>query len=243
MKHNYITMDIDLVSSNYDESGNIAVTTKEVAFPINIGYDQPEKLASLIAYACNSHRSYLYAVQASKEAGKKERNSDIINRLGEAQEQAEKYTASLSEEERVGINLLAYVIDNKTHSTYNHKGERVMRVPEGGVDVLASFRDYTQGRIKLHELKSIILAFSDSLNRIPYLKNRTMKITDEEVQELVNMYTGNSQRRRMNRQGINAQRITKDKLIEQIILIELKKIFQFQEIVTVKKKIIEVATF
>lgn len=235
------TITIKFVSSQYDiETGVIKVSEKEVAFPENVTMNHGQ-LENALQAVISTHRSFLYSQQSANEASKKEPNSDTLDRLQEAMTACnDSYTAwtADTEEEYRGVKLLAYCIDTAMHSTFLN-GKRVMAVPAGGTDLLASFRDYKDKRISFGELKKQAVAFGEGFNDIPFLKDRTIRFTDEDIKALVAMYEGIGQPLRWNKKGINGKRITKASLLQQIGLMALKKSFKFSEAETKTKKVVE----
>lgn len=234
------TFELKLIGNDYDEeTGKIAVSTRAYAFPVNIGFELAE-LEKGVQYASASHRAYNYTMMASIEGKKKIPNNALLDRLADAVTACNAYTVSnMDADVKHGFDLLAYVLDPATHTTYLN-GKRVMRLPDGAVDMLNAFTAYGNGTCKQGDVKKAVVTFSEGLNKIPYLKNRTMKITDAEVGELIDMYTGKSQVRKMNKRGIEQRRITRDKLVEQVLLLEFSKVFKFEK---VEKEKEAVATF
>lgn len=235
------TITIKFVSNRYDEeTGVIKVSEKDIAFPENVTLDISTMTNALQA-VISSHRSFLYSQQSANEASKKEPNSDTLDRLQEAMtvcnDSYSAWTASTDEEYR-GVKLLAYCIDNTMHSTFLN-GKRVMAVPAGGTDLLTAFRDYKDKRISFGELKKQAIAFGEGFNDIPFLKDRTIRFTDEDVKALIAMYEGIGQPLRWNKKGINGKRITKASLLQQVGLMALKKAFKFSEAENKTKKVVE----
>lgn len=235
------TITIKFVSNRYDEeTGVIKVSEKEIAFPENVTMNH-EQLENALQAVISSHRSFLYSQQSANEASKNEPNSDTLDRLQEAMtacnDSYTAWTASTDEEYR-GIKLLAYCIDTSMHST-SLNGKRVMSVPAGGTDLLTAFRDYKDKRISFGELKKQAVAFGEGFNDIPFLKDRSIRFTDEDVKALVSMYEGIGQPLRWNKKGINGKRITKASLLQQVGLMALKKSFKFSEAETKAKKVVE----
>ena len=235
------TITIKFVSNRYDEeTGVIKVSEKEIAFPENVTMNY-EQLENALQAVISSHRSFLYSQQSANEASKNEPNSDTLDRLQEAMtacnDSYSAWTASTDEEYR-GVKLLAYCIDTAMHSTFLN-GKRVMAVPAGGTDLLTAFRDYKDKRLSFGELKKQAVAFGEGFNDIPFLKDRTIRFTDEDVKALVSMYEGIGQPLGWNKKGINGKRITKASLLQQIGLMALKKSFKFSEAETKTKKVVE----
>lgn len=234
------TVTIKFVSNRYDENGAIKVSEKEIAFPENVTLDIATMTKALQA-VISSHRSFLYSQQSANEASKNEPNSDTLDRLQEAMTTCNNsysaWTASTDEEYR-GVKLLAYCIDNAMHSTFLNS-KRVMAVPAGGTDLLTAFRDYKDKRLSFGDLKKQVIAFGEGFNDIPFLKDRTIKFTDDDVKALVSMYEGIDQPLRWNKKGINGKRITKASLLQQVGLMALKKSFKFAEAETKAKKVVE----
>lgn len=234
------TIKIKFVSNQYDENGAIKVSKKEIAFPENVTMDHAQLEKALLS-VISSHRSFLYSQQSANEASKKEPNDTILERLSDAENACEgvnPYWNAGTDEEYRGVKLLAYCIDNAMHSTFLN-GKRVMAVPAGGTDLLTAFRDYKDKRISFGELKKQVIAFGEGFNDIPFLKDRTIKFTDEDVKALVSMYEGIGQPLRWNKKGINGKRITKASLLQQVGLMALKKSFKFSEAETKTKKPVE----
>lgn len=234
------TFNLNLIGNDYDElTGEIAVSTRAYAFPVNIGFELAE-LEKGVQYASASHRAYNYIMASSIEAKKKVPNNALLDRLNDAISACNAYTVSdMDADAKRGFDLLAYVLDPATHTTYLN-GKRVMRLPDGAIDMLNAFTAYGNGTCKQGDVKKAVITFSEGLNKIPYLKNRTMKITDAEVGELIDMYTGRAQVRKMNKRGIEQRRVTRDKLVEQVLLLEFSKVFKFEK---VEKEKEAVATF
>lgn len=234
------TITIKFVSSQYDENDAIKVSEKDIAFPENVTLDISTMTDALQA-VISSHRSFLYSQQSANEASKKEPNSDTLNRLQEAINACnDSYTAWTGDTvgEFRSVQLLAYCIDTAMHSTFLN-GKRVMSVPAGGTDLLTAFRDYKDKRISFGELKKQAVIFGEGFNDIPFLKDRTIRFTDEDVKALVAMYEGIGQPLRWNKKGINGKRITKASLLQQVGLMALKKAFKFAEAETKTKKVVE----
>lgn len=235
------TITIKFVSNRYDEeTGVIKVSEKEIAFPENVTMNY-EQLENALQAVISSHRSFLYSQQSANEASKNEPNSDTLDRLQEAMtvcnDSYSTWNASTDEEYR-GVKLLAYCIDTSMHSTFLN-GKRVMAVPAGGTDLLTAFRDYKDKRLSFGELKKQAVTFGEGFNDIPFLKDRSIRFTDEDVKALVSMYEGIGQPLRWNKKGINGKRITKASLLQQVGLMALKKSFKFSEAETKTKKVVE----
>lgn len=235
------TITIKFVSSRYDEeTGVIKVSEKEIAFPENVTMNH-EQLESALQSVISSHRSFLYSQQSANEASKNEPNSDTLERLQEAitacNDSYSAWNAGTDEEYR-GVKLLAYCIDTAMHSTFLN-GKRVMNIPAGGTDLLTAFRDYKDKRLSFGELKKQAVAFGEGFNDIPFLKDRTIRFTDDDVKALVAMYEGIGQPLHWNKKGINGKRITKASLLQQVGLMALKKAFKFSEAETKTKKVVE----
>lgn len=235
------TITIKFVSNRYDEeTGVIKVSEKEIAFPENVTMN-PKQLENALQAVISSHRSFLYSQQSANEASKNEPNSDTLDRLQEAMTACnDSYSAWTGDsvEEFRGVQLLAYCIDTAMHSTFLNS-KRVMSVPAGGTDLLTAFRDYKDKRLSFGELKKQAVAFGEGFNDIPFLKDRTIKFTDDDVKALVAMYEGINQPLRWNKKGINGKRITKASLLQQVGLMALKKSFKFSEAETKTKKVVE----
>lgn len=232
------TFELNLIGNDYDEqTGKIAISTRAYAFPVNIGFELAE-LEKGVQYASASHRAYNYTMVASIEGKKKVPNNALLDRLADAVTACNAYTApNMDDDAKHGFDLLAYVLDPATHSTYLN-GKRVLRLPDGAIDMLNAFTAYSNGIYKQADVKKAVITFSEGLNKIPYLKNRTMKVTDTEVDELIDMYTGRSQARKWNKRGIEQRRITRDKLVEQVLLLELSKVFKFEKVEKEKEKVV-----
>lgn len=235
------TITIKFIGNRYDEeTGVIKVSEKEIAFPENVTMNY-EQLENALQAVISSHRSFLYSQQSANEASKNEPNSDTLDRLQEAMTVCnDSYSAWTGDsvEEFRGVQLLAYCIDTAMHSTFLN-GKRVMSVPAGGTDLLTAFRDYKDKRLSFGELKKQVVAFGEGFNDIPFLKDRTIRFTDEDVKALVSMYEGIGQPLRWNRKGINGKCITKASLLQQVGLMALKKSFKFSEAETKTKKVVE----
>lgn len=230
------TITLKLVSNQYDENNAIKVTEKDVAFPENVTLDRVT-MEHALQTVISSHRYFLYSQASAKEGSKNEPNMETVTRLDEAGQTCvdnNPYWEAESEEEYHGIQFLAFCIDNAMHRTYLN-GKAVMMLPAGGTDILASFRDYKEGRIAFSELKKKVVSFAEGLNNIPFLKDRTIRFTDEDINYLVSMYKGIGQPLRWNKKGINARKVTKASLIQQIGLFALHKTFKFTEEEKVKK--------
>lgn len=235
------TITIKFVSNRYDEeTGVIKVSEKELAFPENITLDI-NTMQNALQAVISSHRSFLYSQQSANEASKKEPNNDTLDRLQEAMtacnDSYSAWTASTDEEYR-GVQLLAYCIDTSMHSTFLN-GKRVMSIPAGGTDLLTAFRDYKDKRLSFGELKKQAVIFGEGFNDIPFLKDRSIRFTDDDVKALISMYEGIGQPLRWNRKGINGKCITKASLLQQVGLMALKKSFKFSEAETKTKKVVE----
>lgn len=234
------TITLKFVGNKYDENGTIKISEKEIAFPENVTLDIATMTNALQA-VISSHRFFLYSQQSANEAKKNEPNSDTLDRLQEAMDTCDNnhpaWTASTDEEYR-GVKLLAYCIDTAMHSTFLN-GKRVMAVPAGGTDLLTAFRDYKDKRLSFGDLKKQVIEFGEGFNNIPFLKDRTIKFTDDDVKALVSMYEGIDQPLRWNKKGINGKRITKASLLQQIGLMALKKSFKFSEAEAKAKKVVE----
>ena len=232
------TFELKLIGNDYnEETGEIAISTRAYAFPINIGFELAE-LEKGVQYASASHRAYNYTMMASIESKKKVPNNALLDRLNNAVSACNAYTVqNMDADAKHGFDLLAYVLDPATHTTYLN-GKRVMRLPDGAIDMLNAFTAYGNGTCKQGDVKKAVIAFSEGLNKIPYLKNRTIKITDAEVGELIDMYTGKSQARKWNKRGIEQRHITRDKLVEQVLLLELSKVFKFEKVEKEKEKVV-----
>lgn len=234
------TITIKFVSNRYDENDAIKVSEKEIAFPENVTLDASTMTKALQTVIC-SHRLYLYEQASALESKKTEPNDAILERLSDAESACEginPYWNAGSDEEYRGVKLLAYCIDTAMHSTFLN-GKRVMAVPAGGTDLLTAFRDYKDKRISFSELKKQVIEFGEGFNDIPFLKDRTIKFTDDDVKALVSMYEGIDQPLRWNKKGINGKRITKASLLQQVGLMALKKSFKFAEAETKAKKVVE----
>lgn len=235
------TMTINFVSNRYDEeTGNIKVTAKEVAFPENVTLNHA-LLENALQNVITSHRAYLYTVQAGIEGSKKEPNNDKVTRFDEAvmacNANCPAWTADSDEEHR-GIELLAYCIDNAMHRTFLN-GKPVMHLPAGGTDLLTAFSDYKHKRISFGDLKKKVVAFGEAFNDIPFLKDRTIHFNDKDVEGLVNMYEGIGQPLKWNKKGIKGRTVTKAMLIQQVGLLALQKTFKFTEEEKKGKKVVE----
>lgn len=235
------TITIKFVGNQYDEETSaIKISEKEVAFPENVTMNQ-SALEDALQAVISSHRFFLYSQQSANEASKKEPNTDTINRLQDAMDACDNnhpaWTTNTNEEYR-GVKLLAYCIDNAMHRTFLN-GKPVMNLPAGGTDLLTAFRDYKDKRISFGDLKKQAVSFGEGFNDISFLKDRTIKFTDEDVKALVAMYEGINQPLRWNKKGINGRRITKASLLQQVGLMALKKSFKFAEAETKTKKVVE----
>lgn len=230
-------INIVFVSNNYDTDKNtIKLTEKTFAYPTNVTLDCAALQAAL-QNVVSAHRSYLYRYASSIEAGKKEPNAATLKRLEDAIEQCDYNTPvyeTANDDEFHGIQLLAYAVDNAMHKSYlNNKP--VMNMPHGGANLLTAFRDYKDGRCKFSDLKKECISFVEQVNNIPFLKDRTIKLNDDDVMELYNMYVGIGQVERWNKKGISGRCITKTALIQQVILKALKKSFKFEAVETAKR--------
>lgn len=236
------TMTINFVSNQYDEeTGNIKVTSKEVAFPDNVSINLG-LLENALQYVISSHRAFLYSQQSAKEGSKKEPNNDVITRLdmaaSECYANCPAWTAD-SDEEYKGVQLLAFCIDNAMHRTFLN-GKPVMYLPADGTDLLTAFGDYKHKRISFGDLKKKVVAFGESFNNIPFLKDRTIHFNDKDVEGLVNMYEGIGQPLKWNKKGIKGRTVTKAMLVQQVGLLALQKTFKFSEAEEKKgKKVVE----
>lgn len=234
------TITIKFVGNQYDENGAIKVSEKDIAFPENVTLDIGTMTNALQA-VISTHRSFLYSQQSANEASKKEPNNDTLNRLQDAMTACnDSYSAWTGDTvgEFRAVQLLAFCIDTSMHSTFLN-GKRVMSVPAGGTDLLTAFRDYKDKHISFGELKKQAVAFGEGFNDIPFLKDRTIRFTDEDIKALVAMYEGIGQPLRWNKKGINGKRITKASLLQQVGLMALKKAFKFSEAETNTKKVVE----
>lgn len=230
-------INIIFVSNNYDtDKGTIKLTEKTFAYPTNVTINCPA-LQTALQNVISEHRSYLYTCTRSIEAGKKEPNTTTIERFDDAialcEHNTPAYEAANDDEYR-GMQLLAYAVDNSMHRSYLN-GKPVMNMPHGGADLLTAFRDYKDGRCKFGDLKKECISFVEQVNGIPFLKNRTIKLNDDDVTELYNMYIGIGQVQRWNKKGINGRCVTKTALLQQVILKALKKSFKFEAVETVKR--------
>lgn len=229
------TITIKFVSNQYDDNGTIKVSEKDIAFPENVTLDIGTMTNALQTVVC-SHRSFLYAQVSALEAKKKEANQTILERLGDAESACERINPHWSgnDEEYRAVQLLAFCIDSAMHSSYLN-GKRVMNLPTGGTDLLTAFSDYKNKRIAFSDLKKKVVTFGEGFNDIPFLKDRTIRFTDEDINNLVSMYNGIGQPLTWNKKGIKGRQVTKAKLIQQIGLIALKKAFKFSEPVKTEK--------
>lgn len=229
------TITIKFVSNQYDEKNTIKVSEKDIAFPENVTLDITT-MTNALQTVVSSHRSFMYAQASALEAKKSEPNDTVIKRLGEAENacaNCNPYWTGNDEEYRA-VQLLAFCIDTAMHSTFLN-GKRVMNIPAGGTDLLTAFSDYKNNRISFGELKRKAVAFGEGFNDIPFLKDRTIRFTDEDINNLVSMYKGIGQPLTWNKKGINGRQVTKAKLIQQIGLMALKKAFKFSESVKTEK--------
>ena len=235
------TMTINFVSNQYDEeTGDIKVTAKDVAFPENVTLDQ-NALQNALQNVISGHRAFLYCQQSAKEGSKKEPNNDIITRLDVASSECyancPAWTADSDEEHR-SVQLLAYCIDNAMHRTF-FNGKPVINLPTGGTDLLTAFSDYKHKRISFGDLKKKVVTFGEAFNDIPFLKDRTIHFNDKDVEGLINMYEGIGQPLKWNKNGIKGRTVTKAMLIQQIGLLALQKTFKFTEEEKKGKKVVE----
>lgn len=234
------TMNLVFVSNQYDEeTGNIKVTAKEVAFPENVTLNE-SALEKALQNVISSHRAFLYSQQRANEAKKKEPNNDIIARLDEAITTCDSYTPVWLGDDNVyrSVQLLAYCIDNAMHRTFLN-GKPVMFLPADGTDLLTAFSDYKHKRISFGDLKKKVVTFGESFNDIPFLKDRTIHFNDKDVEGLVNMYEGIGQPLKWNKKGIKGRTVTKAMLIQQVGLLALQKTFKFTEEEKKDKKVVE----
>lgn len=236
-----MAMTINFVSNQYDEeTGDIKVTAKEVAFPENVTLNQ-SLLENALQTVISGHRAYLYTVQAGIEGSKKEPNNDKVTRFNDAvtacNDNCPAWTADSDEEYR-GIQLLAYCIDNAMHRTFLN-GKPVMFLPADGTDLLTAFSDYKNQRISFGDLKKKVVAFGEAFNDIPFLKDRTIHFNDKDVEGLVNMYKGIGQPLKWNKKGIKGRTVTKAMLVQQVGLLALQKTFKFTEEEKKGKKVVE----
>ena len=213
------TITIKFVSNQYDENGAIKVSEKDIAFPENVTLDIGTMTNALQTVIC-SHRSFMYTQVSALEAKKTEPNEAILERLDDAQ--------------NVCTRVNTHCIDSAMHSSYLN-GKRVMNLPASGTDLLTAFSDYKNNRIAFGDLKKKVVAFGEGFNDIPFLKDRTIRFTDEDINNLVSMYKGIGQPLTWNKKGINGRQVTKAKLIQQVGLIALKKAFKFSEPIKTEK--------
>lgn len=235
----------ELALVNVTSDGEVKTTYKEYALPVNVTIETANcSLRDGLQHCINRVRMDSFIYKNNHEGKKNVPNESLITLYNVAMDRIDTLEADidisgLSDEELDGLHLMAYCLDSATHSTY-FNGKRVMRIPSGGTDVISAFSAYEEGRIAFKDLKATVLDFSDKLNRIPFLRNRTMKMTDDDLNDLIAMHSGKGQVRRWNKHGINARKVTKDKLIEQIVLMELERVFKFEELETVKRnKVVE----
>lgn len=233
------TITIKFVSNQYDENGAIKVSEKDIAFPENITLDITT-MTNALQTVISSHRSYLYEQASALEAKKSEPNQIVLERLGDAESACSRNNPQWTgnNEEYRGIQLLAFCIDSAMHSSYLN-GKRVMNLPASGTDLLTAFSDYKNNRIAFGDLKKKVVAFGEGFNDIPFLKDRTIRFTDEDINNLVSMYKGIGQPLTWNKKGINGRQVTKAKLLQQVGLMALKKSFKFSEAETKTKKVVE----
>lgn len=229
------TITIKFVSNQYDENGTIKVSEKDIAFPENVTLDI-NTMTNALQTVISSHRSYLYMQASALEAKKSEPNQVVLERLGDAESACSRNNPHWTgnDEEYRGVQLLAFCIDSAMHSSYLN-GKRVMNLPASGTDLLTAFSDYKNNRIAFGELKKKVVAFGECFNDIPFLKDRTIRFTDEDINNLVSMYKGIGQPLTWNKKGINGRQVTKAKLVQQVGLMALKKAFKFSESVKTEK--------
>lgn len=229
------TITIKFVGNQYDENGAIKVSEKDIAFPENVTLDIAT-MTNALQTVISSHRSFLYAQASALEAKKAEPNDAIIERLNDAENTCADFNPQWTgnDEEYRAVQLLAFCIDTAMHSSYLN-GKRVMNLPAGGTDLLTAFSDYKNNRISFGELKKKVVAFGEGFNDIPFLKDRTIRFTDDDINNLISMYKGIGQPLTWNKRGINGRQVTKAKLIQQIGLMALKKAFKFSESVKTEK--------
>ena len=229
------TITIKFVSNQYDDNSKIKVTEKDIAFPENVTLDIIAMQDALQTIVC-SHRSFLYCQASALEANKKEANQTILERLGDAESACARINPHWSgnDEEYRAIQLLTFCIDTAMHSSYLN-GKRVMNLPTGGTDLLSAFSDYKNKRIAFGDLKKKVIAFGEGFNDIPFLKDRTIRFTDDDINNLISMYEGIGQPLTWNKKGIKGRQVTKAKLIQQVGLMALKKAFKFSEPVKTEK--------
>lgn len=229
------TITIKFVSNQYDENGAIKVSEKDIAFPENIALDIAT-MTNALQTIISSHRSYLYEQTSALEAKKSEPNQIVLERLGDAESACSRNNPHWTgnDEEYRAVQLLAFCIDSAMHTSYLN-GKRVMLLPTSGTDLLTAFSDYKNNRIAFGDLKKKVVAFGEGFNDIPFLKDRTIRFTDEDINNLVSMYKGIGQPLTWNKKGINGRQVTKAKLIQQVGLMALKKAFKFSETVKTEK--------
>lgn len=236
------TMTINFVSNRYDDNGKIKVSVKKLAFPENVTLSK-DALQDALQDVISSHRIFLYENMNAIEGKKAEPNEKVLNRLLDAIDECDNntttWTPSNTDEYR-GVQLLAYSIDNAMHRSYRNN-KPVSNMPEGGMEVLEAFRDYKNKRVSFGNLKNTVIEFAEGLNNIPFLKDRTIKLNDADITELVNMYLGIGQVEKWKEHDISGRRITKCALLQQIILKALKKSFKFAE--QEKTATVKVVTF
>ena len=229
------TITIKFVGNQYDENGTIKVSEKDIAFPKNITLDIAT-MTNALQTVISSHRSYLYEQASALEAKKSEPNQIVLERLGDAESACSRNNPHWTgnDEEYRAVQLLAFCIDSAMHNSYLN-GKRVMLLPTSGIDLLTAFSDYKNNRIAFGDLKKKVVAFGEGFNDIPFLKDRTIRFTDEDINNLVSMYKGIGQPLTWNKKGINGRQVTKAKLIQQVGLMALKKAFKFSESVKTEK--------
>lgn len=230
-------INIIFVSNNYDtDNDTIKFSEKTFAYPTNVTINCLA-LQTALQNVVSSHRSFLYTCASSIEAGKKEPNATTLRRFNDAIALCNSNTPTYEpadDAEYHGIQLLAYAVDNAMHKSYLN-GKPVMNMPHGGTELLAAFRDYKDGRCKFGDLKKECVSFAEQVNGIPFLKDRTIKLNDDDVTELYNMYVGIGQVQRWNKKGISGRCVTKTALLQQVILKALKKSFKFETAEAVKR--------
>ena len=229
------TITIKFVGNQYDDNGSIKVSEKDIAFPENVTLDIGTMTNALQTVIC-SHRSFMYAQASALEAKKIEPNEAVLERLDDAQNACTRVNPHWTgnDEEYRAIQLLAFCIDSAMHSSYLN-GKRVMNLPASGTDLLSAFSDYKNKRISFGDLKKKVVTFGEGFNDIPFLKDRTIRFTDDDINNLVSMYEGIGQPLTWNKKGIKGRQVTKAKLIQQIGLMALKKAFKFSEPVKTEK--------
>lgn len=229
------TITIKFVGNQYDDNGAIKVSEKDIAFPENITLDIAT-MTDALQTVISSHRSYLYAQTSALESKKAEPNDTILFRLEDAESACSRNNPHWTgnDKEYRAVQLLAFCIDSAMHSSYLN-GKRVMLLPTSGTDLLTAFSDYKNNRIAFGDLKKKVVAFGEGFNDIPFLKDRTIRFTDEDINNLVSMYKGIGQPLTWNKKGINGKQVTKAKLVQQVGLMALKKAFKFSESVKTEK--------